>query len=93
MATKKPAAKITRKAVKKVVKPVAKKVSKPATKPAAKKVAKETTFKARKSFAGVRVHIGTYATKQEADAVLSGATTLAKATKLRKDYLKAQKAK
>lgn len=92
MATNKPVAKITPKAVKKVVKPAAKKVAKPAAKPVAKKVAKKTTFKARKSFAGVRVHIGTYATEQEVKAVLALATTLAKATKLRKDYLKAQKA-
>jgi hypothetical protein len=78
MATKKPVAKITPKAVvKKVAKPVAKKV----------------TFKARKTIAGVRFHIGTYATKEESEAVLALATTLAKATKLRKDYLKAQKAK
>jgi len=81
MATKKPVAKIA-------VKPVVKKV----TKPVAKKVTKKVTFKARKSFAGVRTHIGTYATKAEAQAVLALATTLTKATKLRKDYLKALKA-
>jgi len=84
MATKKPVAKIAPKAVKPVVKKV--------TKPVAKKVIKKVTFKARKSFAGVRTHIGTYATKAEADAVLALATTLTKATKLRKDYLKALKA-
>ena len=84
MATKKPVAKIAVKAVKPAVKKVAK--------PVAKKVTKKVTFKARKSFAGVRTHIGTYATKAEAQAVLALATTLTKATKLRKDYLKALKA-